>query len=137
MKLRNLFLIPALAVFLFGAHARVAAGADATIVGTWQAIYAPIGAGIRIIIHVSVTPEGKYSVTLDSPDQGGAAGIPLEAVKFNAGSLHFENSANQFSFTGSLSRDGSEIIGTFTQGAPSPMVFLRKDAELPPIPPMK
>lgn len=112
-------------------------GPATAIVGTWSGLFARGGVRLRVIIHVDALPEGKFLATLDSPDQGDLKGLPLEDVSFTNQRLHFKMDAAKFSYDGQLSRDGSEIVGIWDQGAPVHLVFTRTDQPLPTVPPLE
>jgi pimeloyl-ACP methyl ester carboxylesterase len=96
-----------------------------SIEGAWQGTL-NLGAGkLRLILRVTRADGGALNATLDSPDQG-ALGLKVDAISFNDSYLRFEMKAIQATFDGGLSRDGSEIAGSFNQGLPSPMVFKRE-----------
>jgi RNA polymerase sigma factor (sigma-70 family) len=56
-------------------------GAPDQIQGHWKGILSVKDITLHIVIHVAQMPDGSYSATMDSPDQG-ANGIPASAVKF-------------------------------------------------------
>jgi hypothetical protein len=88
----------------------VAQGQD--VVGDWQGELA-IGAGeVRIVLHITKSPEGALKATMDSPDQG-ALGVPVESIKLDGNKLRFTASGTKGSYEGSLKKDG--INGTWVQ----------------------
>jgi len=56
-------------------------GAPDQIQGHWKGDLNASGVTLHIVFHIALMPDGSYSATMDSPDQG-AAGIPASAVKF-------------------------------------------------------
>ena len=112
------------------------AGADVaaqTIQGSWQGVLNSPAGKLRLVLKVSRASDGTLRAALDSPDQG-AADLPVDSITFKDSYLWFEMKAIQASFDGGLTRDGTEIAGSFKQGLPSPMVFRRESAGSP-IPP--
>lgn len=90
--------------------------------GSWNGT---LNAGVaRLRIGLNITgQEGKWSATLDSPDQG-AYGIKVDSVTVDAEKLVFKIAPLMASYEGALR--GDRIEGTFTQGGRSfPLVFER------------
>ncbi len=54
-------------------------------------------------------------------------GLPVKTASFTANRLALDIPAVRGSFEGTLNADGSEIAGTFTQGAGVPLTFKRVD----------
>jgi len=99
-------------------------GAQTGVEGNWQGTLNAGAVKLRIGLHVSKTDAGELTSKLDSIDQG-VMGIPVKATTFAANKLHLDMPALHASFEGTLSSDGKEIAGTFTQGAALPLVFKR------------
>jgi len=92
--------------------------------GTWQGTLNVGAVSLRLGLHVAKDASGALVSTLDSIDQG-AMGIPVGTTKFDQGKLHLELPNLRASFDGTLSADGNEISGTFTQGGDLPLTFRR------------
>lgn len=101
--------------------------ATQSIQGSWQSVLNSPAGKLRLVLKVTKAADGKLKATLDSPDQG-AMDLPVDAITFKDSYLWFEMKQIQASFDGGLSRDGTEIAGTFTQVLPSPLVFRREGA---------
>ncbi len=100
--------------------------------GDWQGKLDAGGASLRIVFHISENGTGAYSGTIDSPDQN-ASGIPLSSVVLKDATLHADVEAVQGSYEGTLSADGSEIDGAWTQGGSSlPLKLKRVEKPAPP-----
>ena len=99
--------------------------ANSNIEGAWQGTINSAAGKLRLVLRVSKADNGALKATLDSPDQG-AMGLPVDAISLSDSFLRFEMKAIQATFDGGLSRDGTEIAGSFRQGLPSPMVFKRE-----------
>ncbi|MBB3895039.1 hypothetical protein GGR07_001355 [Bacteroides pyogenes] len=92
------------------------------ITGSWHGkLKLPVGS-LSIVFHIKQAPEGGYTATLDSPDQG-AKGIPTEKTTFENSTLHIRIPTIGASYEGKLTEEG-KITGTFTQG-----VALKLDLE--------
>jgi pimeloyl-ACP methyl ester carboxylesterase len=98
----------------------------AGIEGTWQGTIEEGAVKLRLAVHVKRGPSGEYSSTLDSIDQG-VNGILVKATTFSGNRLHLEFPTLAASYDGTLSSDGLQISGTFTQGAPLPLTWKRLD----------
>lgn len=91
------------------------------------------GIKLRVIFHIVKIADGKFSGTLDSPDQG-AKGIAITVTTYNKEIFAIEVPAVSGSFEGKLSKDGREVIGTWRQGpgeAPLTLTLGGKAAESP------
>ncbi len=81
----------------------------------WQGALDAGGIKLHIVIHIVKATDGKYSGTLDSPNQG-AKGIPLTVTTYDKESLKFAVPLIGGSFEGKLSKEGRELAGTWSQG---------------------
>ncbi|MBZ5612090.1 MAG: alpha/beta fold hydrolase [Acidobacteriia bacterium] len=109
--------------FVLLAAAVLAWAQPAGVEGTWQGTLDTGTAKLRLGLHVTKNA-GGYTSRLDSIDQG-VMGVPVASTTFSGNTLHFELPASGVKFEGTLSADGQEIAGTFTQGAPLPLSFKR------------
>lgn len=92
------------------------------IAGTWEGAIEAGAVKLRIGVTVTAQADGSLGATMDSPDQG-AYGLPLSDVAFADGVLRFTLRRASGSFEGRLNASGTEIAGTWTQGAPLPLVL--------------
>jgi len=101
-----------------------ASAAAPSINGTWMGkLDVGNGVTLRVVIHLSTTPTGALSGSLESPDQGPGE-IPLESVTFAQHKLRFRSTSLDASYEGALSSSGQSIAGTFTQhGVALPLTF--------------
>jgi pimeloyl-ACP methyl ester carboxylesterase len=67
---------------------------------------------------------GKWSATLESPDQGGGAD-PCDEVKVDGMTLYFALDKYEVEYSGTLSKDGNSIEGIFIQGQRMALTFAR------------
>jgi len=86
-----------------------------------------LGGRLRVQVHLKMGPAGAWSCALDSLDQG-AAGIPCGHVQVSGDAVAFDVPDVQGKFSGTLSADGKTLTGTWTQGAPLPLVLERQTA---------
>ena len=96
------------------------------IEGTWQGTLNAGAISLRLGLHVSRDDKGGLVSKLDSLDQG-AMGLPVQQTTFANNKLNLEMPALGAKFEGTLSANGGEIVGTFTQGAPLPLTLKRVD----------
>src|SRR5580658_4250289 len=127
---KHVFVVPMLlagTLFLSAASPVGAAGlaraADGhTITGEWQGIVA----GLHLIVKIEQAPDGTFTGTLTSVDQGNAT-VPIDAVSFAPGAgLRLELTSIGAVYEGKLSGDGSELAGTWQQGGNSISLSLRR-----------
>ncbi len=96
------------------------------ITGQWNGQLAVQGQKLRISFHIS-EDGGKYTSTMDSPDQG-AMGIPTEETTFEDNTLTISMKSMGIEYSGKLV--DREIQGTFSQaGMQIPMNLTREIIE--------
>jgi hypothetical protein len=106
------------------AAATVLAARAQDISGDWQGTLKPApGAELHLLLHISKATDGSLKATMDSVDQG-ANGIPISAIAFKDSTLTFASDAIHGKYEGKMTADGT-IDGTWTQGAPFPLVLSR------------
>ncbi len=105
---------------------------DAIWLGTLQAG----GTSLRIQIQVKSDSTGHEFCTLDSLDQH-AMGLDCANVVFTAPNFSFDVPIVRGHWAGKLSADGNTLAGTWNQGTPMPLNFIRTLVALTaaPIPP--
>lgn len=116
--MRNLIVVLVAAV----AFAQAPSGVD----GNWQGTLAAGALNLRLGLHITKTSTGEYKSTLDSIDQG-QMGLAVTLTTFSGKVLHVELPNAHIEYDGTLSPDGKEIAGAFTQGAKIPLTFKRVD----------
>jgi len=99
--------------------------------GTWQGALkvpqAPNGE-LRIVLKISTTAGDKLAGEFHSIDQNGPA-IPTTTLTASGGAIKMTLDRMNASYEGRLSPDGKTISGTFHQGAPVRLDFIRATAE--------
>jgi pimeloyl-ACP methyl ester carboxylesterase len=97
--------------------------------GIWQGTIVVGAISLRLVVKISRGPDAEFTGTFDSLDQG-ARDVPLDSITFKDGSFHFGLKAAGAAYDGTLSKDGAEFSGHFTQGGQAfPLVFKRVDKE--------
>jgi hypothetical protein len=92
--------------------------------GEWNGVLEMKGTKLRIDLKVAKLPNGEYSASLDSPDQG-AKGIPATRVSHNPPQLRLDWSALGASYQGTLEK--SKLTGNWQQGpVRMPLEFTRR-----------
>jgi len=96
------------------------------IVGVWEGTIDP-GAQPkkRIVVHISESQDGSLSGTIDYPDQE-TSGILITAITYKDLTLHVESTSIQCSYDGVLSKDSSEIKGTWKEGGGGLVLVLKR-----------
>jgi RNA polymerase sigma factor (sigma-70 family) len=100
-------------------------GASYQVQGHWKGVLNANNVGLHIVFNIALMPDGSYSATLDSPDQG-ASGIPATTVQFTYPNLRMEWSAFNGVFTGKLAN--GKLSGTWSQGKTGLPLQLERDA---------
>ncbi|MDX6693060.1 MAG: hypothetical protein QOF02_663 [Blastocatellia bacterium] len=99
-----------------GSAARQASGdSQPEIQGDWPGTLDVGGNKLRLVLKISRATDGSLKAALDSVDQG-AMNLPVDVVTFTDGVLRFEMKRLSAAYEGRLSRDRSEILGTWKQG---------------------
>ena len=97
------------------------------ITGDWKGALDAGAATLHLVLHVMKAPDGTFTATLDSVDQG-ANGIPATSITLKDSQLRLDVTLVHGTYEGIISPDGKLISGTWTQGKPLPLEFKRVDA---------
>ena len=92
------------------------------VAGNWLGALDVGGFKLRLVLKISQSAEGKLTATVDSLDQN-AKDLAVDTITFQDGTLKFEMKALNASYVGTLSKDGAELSGQFTQGGVMPLDF--------------
>ena len=105
---------------------------DERLVGNWRGgLEVGGGASLTIVFNISQDADGAFTGTMDSPDQG-AIGIPLTSVTIEGSSVTVSIQVIQGTYTGTLSDEGDQLSGTWSQGPASLALTLVKGDPSPP-----
>ncbi len=115
------------ALFIMAAATSVLANAQ-DITGDWQGTLSAGGAELRLVLHITKAPGNTLKATLDSIDQPGANGIPVNSITLNDPKLSLDVTVVHGTYEGKVAVDGNTITGTWTQAAPLPLEFKRAAA---------
>jgi len=110
--------------FAAGSSAAAEPAQAQPVVGTGQgSLPNGMGGQIRVVLHVAQEAAG-LKATMDSPDQGGQTGIPVEKVAFEKEKFTLDVAVVRGSYEGTLDAAKGEISGTWRQnGQEIPLVF--------------
>ena len=100
------------------------------IAGDWQGTLSAGGAELRLVLRVTKSADGSLKATLDSIDQPGANGIPVNSIALKDSKLSLGIDAVHGTYEGKVAADTQTISGTWTQGQPLPLEFKRTTAPL-------
>ena len=127
--LKNTHLLFCACLLLAGASSLPAASVE----GDWSGTLRAGPQTLRLALHLATNGNGKFTGTLDSLDQG-AMGLKITSATLEGNQLKFRLSAPAASFSGTVSKDGRSINGTWSQGAfTAPLAFERtKEGAAPP-----
>lgn len=95
-----------------------------SIVGDWEGTLHTGSVDLRLVLHITKSDDGNLHATLDSIDQG-ANGIPISSITFKDSKLNFTSDAVHGSYEGQTDKDITSIHGTWSQGSPLPLDFVR------------
>ena len=128
--LRTLAILPAAVLFLFVFPATLLAQTSSntkSLEGTWKGTLGNGPVKLRLVVTISRTSAGEYDGSLNSVDQG--ATLPLNNIALDGDAVRFELKNLGGIYQGTLSKEGAEITGTWTQAAapnPQPLSFTRQ-----------
>jgi uncharacterized protein (TIGR03435 family) len=94
------------------------------LTGQWQGTLETPQRPLRLVFKVTRSADEKLQVVGYSIDQPGQ-GIQGNPVTFQGGTLKVVLPAIGGNFEGKLSSDGNSIVGTFTQGNPTPLTLVK------------
>jgi len=117
--------IAAAIVFL---AACLAQGQD--IAGDWQGTLDTGMGQLRLVLHITKGADGALKATLDSIDQPGANGIPVNSVTLKDSKLSLDVAAVHGTYEGKVAADGKTISGTWTQSQALALEFKRATAPI-------
>jgi fermentation-respiration switch protein FrsA (DUF1100 family) len=100
------------------------------IAGDWQGTLSVSGAELRLVLHITKAPDNSFKATLDSIDQPGANGIPVNSITLRDSKLNLDVEIVHGTYEGKVAADGKTITGTWTQAAPLPLEFKRATAPI-------
>ncbi len=87
-------------------------------------------ASLRIVFNIQAKPDGSFSGTLDSPDQGGM-GITISQISVEKEQVKVEVKVIGGGFEGVLNAEGSEMAGQWKQGGAALDVVMKRVKEAP------
>ena len=83
------------------------------------------GLELQMVVNITTDKSGAKTATFDSPDQN-ATGIKIDSISLDKAKLSFEVKSIQGRYEGKLSKDGKEAVGTWSQGAGTIPMTLKK-----------
>lgn len=124
--MKNLSIILTAALLLSFTVARTAEPAK-NVTGHWQGLLDAGPVKLHVVFHVTQTPDGRLTASMDSPDQG-ARGIPVDSVTVTDKELIMEVKVVQGGYKGTLDASNDTAVGQWTQGPNSLPLKLTKSA---------
>jgi uncharacterized protein len=95
------------------------------IAGDWQGTLSAGGQDLRLVLHVTKAPDNSLKATLDSIDQPGGNGIPVNSISLKDSKLNLGVEMVHGTYEGKVAADSNTITGTWTQGVALPLEFKR------------
>ena len=93
--------------------------------GFWEATVSVGHMTLRLVLKVDQAPDGTYTATMDSIDQG-AKDIPVNAMTLSNNTVQFQLPALQARYQGDLNARATEMSGEWQQGGTKlPVTFTR------------
>jgi len=101
--------------------------------GSWQGTLEAGGQKLRLVVTVTKSDAGAYAGKLESLDQG--ATIPIDTITVNGDALRWEIKSPAIVYEGTLSKERTELAGTFTQGDQKLPLTLKRSEQAAAMPP--
>ena len=93
--------------------------------GTWNARLEANGVSMHLMLKLSNRPDGTSAGSIANLDQGGVE-IPIAAITQQGTSVALDVKVVSGAYAGAINADGTELTGTWTQGAfVAPLNFRR------------
>jgi len=102
-----------------------------TFQGIWAGTLEIQGTQMRIVFHIDYK-DGKYSSTMDSPDQF-VNGIPMDSTTFESGILKVSSNSMREYFEGKIKDSSTAFVGYWYQSGLKLSITLRKTNYIPEI----
>ena len=97
--------------------------------GYWKGTLEIPGGKLRLVLKVGRAPDGSYTGTLASLDQGGQE-LPMSSASYTSPKANFEWKGIRGKYDGKMNEAGTEMEGTWEQfGNPTPLKLERTTAE--------
>lgn len=96
------------------------------LIGTWQGSLKSANRESRVVFKIS-RAGGQFKAVMYSIDHGGE-GKPASAIVQDGSAIRITIAAIRGNYEGKLTRDGKNIVGTWTQGGPLPLNLARATA---------
>lgn len=100
------------------------------LAGIWFGRLEVAQISLRLLFRIDGDQEGGFSGTLDSLDQG-AMGLKLSRIRLRDNSVRLRLARPPAAFQGTLSADGSEIVGHWMQGGQSTPLTIKRQKSAP------
>ncbi|HYM78741.1 MAG TPA: alpha/beta fold hydrolase [Candidatus Dormibacteraeota bacterium] len=100
------------------------------IAGDWQGTLNTGMGELRLVLHLTKGADGALKGTLDSIDQPGANGIPINSITLKDSKLNLDVTAVHGTYEGKVAADGKTISGTWSQGQSLALDFKRATAPI-------
>ena len=100
------------------------------LAGIWLGRLEAGQVSLRLLFRIAAGEQGDLTGTLDSLDQG-AMGLKISRIRFEDKSVRLKLNAPPASFEGTISDDGSEIVGQWKQGGRSTPLTIKRQAKAP------
>lgn len=125
--MKNLFLYTIIFTLILAAS--TFAQNKSGIEGNWLGALDAGGAKLTFVLKITKNGDDGFAGKLDIPEQGGKD-LPLDSLTLENKTVKFSTAKFGFNYEGTLSENGDEINGKFSQGAASlPLNFKRANAE--------
>jgi hypothetical protein len=93
--------------------------------GFWEGTVSVGHMTLRLVLKVDKAPDGTYTATMDSIDQG-ATDIPVNAITLSNSAVQFQLASLQARYKGDLNARATEMSGEWQQGGTKiPVTFTR------------
>lgn len=100
------------------------------LAGTWLGRLEFGQISLRLLFRITHDPQGGFGGTVDSLDQG-AMGLKISRIRFKNNSVQLRLDRPPAQFEGTISADGSEIVGHWKQSGGSTPLAIKRQKNAP------
>jgi hypothetical protein len=106
--------------------------APSPVVGDWKTIYTNRdGDPIHVILHIAADKDGTLEASIDAIEMQ-ASNVAVSNIVFKGAKLTFDVDSAPGSYAGTISKDATQIDGTWTEDGSSHVLNFTRDVPVAP-----
>lgn len=108
-----------------------------SLAGTWNGLIDSGTSKFHLVLKLKKSLDGGYTGVVNSLDQSGDLDLPIDTIVFKDSTFRFEMKDIHAVYEGTVSADGTEIVGRWSQGGAIVLIFRRENSGPQPVKPFK